>query len=62
MDRAEIISLSVNLETPAGKFANCLRVSESTPLERGERELKLYAPGIGLIQDEGLKLTQIKRP
>lgn len=62
LDRAEIVSLTGSLDAPAGSFTNCLKVLETTPLERGEHEYKLYAPGVGLIQDEALKLTAIKRP
>ncbi|MBI4612047.1 MAG: hypothetical protein HY720_00390 [Planctomycetes bacterium] len=58
MDRAEIVSLSETLETPAGTFENCLKVLETTPLSPREREYKLYAPGIGLIQDEDLLLVR----
>ena len=57
MDRAEIVSLTDTLETPAGKFENVLKIEETTPLEKG-REFKLYAAGIGLIKDGPLKLTR----
>lgn len=57
LDRAEIVSLNETLETPAGVFKNCLKVEETTPLERA-REYKLYAPGIGLVKDEDLLLTE----
>jgi len=57
MDRAEIVSLSDTLDTPAGHFEHCLKTEETNPLERGEKEYKLYAPGIGLIKDEDLLLT-----
>jgi len=57
MDRAEIRSLSDTLETPAGKFENCLNTGESSAIESG-RETKVYAPGIGLIFDGALKLTK----
>ena len=57
MDRAEVLSLTASLETPAGTFDNLLRTVESTPLNPLERGVKTYAAGIGLIQDEGLKLT-----
>jgi hypothetical protein len=56
MDRAEVVGLSDQLETPAGKFTNCLKTEETSAVESG-REYKYYAPGIGLIQDAGLKLT-----
>ncbi|MGI8787167.1 MAG: hypothetical protein ACR2HG_05325 [Pyrinomonadaceae bacterium] len=58
MDRAEIISLSETKTTPAGAFTNCLKTEETTPLEPREKEYKLYAPGVGLIQDEDLLLTK----
>lgn len=58
MDRAEIVALDVTLATPAGRFEHCLKVQESNPLEGDEEEYKLYAPGIGLIQDEDLLLTK----
>lgn len=58
LDRAEIVSLDDTLETPAAVFSNCLKTQEGTALNPGEREFKTYAPGIGLIQDEGLLLTE----
>ncbi len=61
-DRAEILSLNEALDTPAGKFENVLKVEETTPLEPGVREYKFYAPGIGLIQDEDLKLVKYVLP
>jgi hypothetical protein len=58
MDRAEIVGLETTLKTSAGDFKNCLKVEETTPLEPAEREFKYYAPGIGLIQEESLKLVK----
>jgi hypothetical protein len=57
LDRAEIVSTGDTLTTPAGVFRQVLRTDETTPLERGARESKRYAPGIGLIQDGSLKLV-----
>jgi hypothetical protein len=62
LDRAEIVSLTATVQTPAGRFTRCLRTRETTPLEPGEVEFKSYAPGIGLIQDEVLRLVRIIRP
>lgn len=56
-DRAEIIADAITLKTPAGTFADCIRVEETSPLEPGDICYKTYAPGIGLIQDEGLLLA-----
>lgn len=58
MDRAEITSLSENAVVPAKKFERCLKVEETTPLEPGEKEYKLYAEGVGLLTDEDLKLVR----
>ncbi len=58
MDRGEIVSDSETLETPAGTFDHCLRVKETIPLEPKAVDYKVYAPGIGLIQDEDLLLTK----
>jgi hypothetical protein len=57
MDRAEIVSVRETLQTPAGDFKNCLKTRETTPLEADVTH-KLYAPGIGLIQDASLKLVR----
>jgi hypothetical protein len=57
MDRAEVLSLSHTLETPAGTFSGCLRTQEGSALNPNEREFKTYAPGIGLIQDQSLLLA-----
>jgi hypothetical protein len=57
MDRAEIVSLSGVLKTPAGEFKEVLKIVETTPLERGS-EPKYYARGVGLLQDGTLKLVR----
>jgi len=59
MDRAEIVSLSETVNTPAGEFKNCLKVEETTPLEPGIKEYKYYAAGVGLVQDGSLKLVKM---
>jgi hypothetical protein len=60
LDRSEIVSLTETFETPAGKFTNCLKTEESSGLETGKAN-KLYAPGVGLLTDAGLKLTKFGR-
>ena len=61
MDRAEVVSVTETMVTPAGTFAGCLKTEETTPLEKG-REYKLYAPFVGLIQDAGLRLVKYGGP
>lgn len=57
MDRAEVVSLSHSLETPAGDFTDCLRTHEGSALKPNESEFKTYAKGVGLIQDQSLLLV-----
>lgn len=58
MDRAEIISKTEKMKTPAGKFINCLKTEESNALKPNEKEYKYYAPGLGLIKDGDLFLIK----
>jgi hypothetical protein len=58
MDRAEVMSTTDRCSAPAGQFENCLVTRESSPLEPTVSEQKTYAPGIGLIQDQSLRLVR----
>jgi hypothetical protein len=58
MDRARIVSDSQVLETPAGRFEQCLLTEETTPLEPHALEYKVHAPGIGLVKDGSLLLVR----
>jgi hypothetical protein len=57
MDRCEITSSEEKIDTPAGRFEHCLKVRETSPVEPGHEEFKLYARGVGLVQDEDLLLV-----
>lgn len=57
LDQAEILSVSAILNTPAGRFVNCLKTRETTPLEPGAEEFKFYAPNIGLVGEQTLRLV-----
>ena len=57
-DRAEIIDLGASIKTPAGQFKNCVKMEETTPLEPNVKEYKVYAPGVGCVQDGDLKLVK----
>jgi hypothetical protein len=56
LDRAEIIDVGEVIQTPSGDFSDSLITRETTPLEPDVAELKYYAAGIGLIQEEDLML------
>jgi hypothetical protein len=61
MDRVEVISKNESVKTPAGSFDECLKTEETTPLEPGAKEYKIYAKGIGVIQDGNLLLRKYAR-
>lgn len=61
LDRAEVISVTEQVQTPAGTFTNCVHTEETTPLESGITE-KWYAPGVGMIRDGDLVLTSVENP
>jgi hypothetical protein len=58
LDRAEIIDMGEVIQTPSGDFTDTLITQETNPLEPDVAELKYYAAGIGLIQEEDLKLER----
>jgi hypothetical protein len=58
MDRAEIVSVTEKVKTPAGEFLRVLKVAETTPLELMAKEHKYYVAGIGLVQDGSVKLVK----
>ena len=51
------MSTSETVKTPNGTFAHCLKTRETSAVESGT-EYKLYAPGVGLVQEGELKLVQ----
>ena len=61
MDRAEHVAVDLEVQTPAGKFDDCIRVSETTPLEPGE-SIKIYCPHVGLVTDGDLILQAVFDP
>lgn len=56
MDRAEIFQVGATVTAPKATFEKCLIVTESSPLEPDDESYKRYAPGIGMIFDDGLEL------
>jgi hypothetical protein len=60
MDRCEVKDTNATVSTPLlGTFSGCLKIDETTPLEKGVSH-KIYAPGIGLIQDDEFILMKIE--
>lgn len=57
LDRAEHIATNISFETEAGAFERCIVVEDSSPLEPGARDRKVYCPGFGNVYDDGLELV-----
>ena len=58
MARAEIVSLTEACNTPAGSFSQCMKVRETSAIDPKASDYKYYAPGVGLVVEEGLRLTK----
>jgi hypothetical protein len=58
MDRAEHIQMDLEIDVPAGAFEDCVRIRETSPLEPGHKTLKVYCPGVGLVVDNKIELTE----
>jgi hypothetical protein len=68
-DRYEVLSLSAHVHTPAASSRRALRTRETTALEPGVIDEKLYVRGIGTAREQSVKgdherlvLTSIRRP
>jgi hypothetical protein len=53
-NQAEILEKGITVTTTMGTFHDCLVIREWTELEPDILELKIYAPGIGLIKEINL--------
>jgi hypothetical protein len=59
-DRCEVKDTNAKVTTPLlGAFNNCLKIDETTPLEKGTSH-KIYAPNVGLIQDDDMMLVRVE--
>lgn len=60
-DRAEHTSMGFEVEVPAGKFKNCVEVTETSTLEPGHESLKTYCPNVGIVRDGDLELIKVRK-
>ncbi len=51
-DKARVVSLSTDVSVPYGRFHNCLKIAETTPLEPGAKGIKLHCRGVGLVKED----------
>jgi hypothetical protein len=59
LDRAEHVATGFSYQVPAGKFDDCIKVEETSPLEPGSKSMKIYCRGVGLVRDDQLELTAV---
>ena len=60
LDRAEHTEMGLTIETDADTFTDCVRVVETSPLERKSESIKVYCPGIGLVIDSDVRLVEFE--
>jgi hypothetical protein len=60
MDRVEIVSDQEKVVTPAGTFDKCIHVVETSPIEKGLKDHKWYAAGVGQVKDGSMLLVKYK--
>jgi hypothetical protein len=53
-DEAEVLSIDELVEVPVGSYDDALMTRDTTPLEPGVAELKLYARGVGPVLTLGI--------
>jgi hypothetical protein len=62
LDRAEHTRSGLAVDTGEGTLRKCVKVVETSELEPGDRSVKIYCPGVGLVVDDEVMLTRIVRP
>jgi len=60
LDRAEHVDMGFAVKAAGKTFRHCVEVSETSALSRGE-STKVYCPGVGLVMDDELTLTELRR-
>ena len=58
LNRGEVLSLSETCKTAAGTFSKCMKVKGTSGMDRKKLEYKYYAPQIGLVRDQNLRLVK----
>jgi len=59
LDRAEHTAMNVDVSVPAGDFADCVEVTETTGLVKHDVSTKVYCPGTGLVVDDDAELMSV---
>lgn len=59
LDRAEHVAMDLEVSVPAGKFDDCVKIRETTPLDTASVSIKVYCPGTGLVIDGDARLQSV---
>jgi hypothetical protein len=60
LDRAEHVAMGLTLDLPFGTLHDCVQIDETSPLEPGAVSVKKYCPGVGLVADGDVELTDFE--
>lgn len=62
LDRAEHVEMGLKVKAAGRTLRDCVAVSETSPLDRpGSESVKVYCPGVGLVMDGEIVLTEYRR-
>ena len=61
LDRAEHVAMELSVRAAGKTFRDCVGVVETSPLEPGSESEKVYCPGVGLVRDNSVTLTEFER-
>ena len=62
LDQAEHVKMELELNLPAGTIPNCVKINETTPLDKKTLSEKWYCRNVGLVGDGDLKLIKVVEP
>lgn len=60
-DQAEVIDINDPISVPAGDFNETLTTEECNPLAGAEKDIKVYAKGVGIAIDGDLELQEVRQ-
>ncbi len=61
LDRARHARMGFSVTAAGETFEDCGEVVETSPLEPGHESIKVYCPGVGLVQDNDITLSDFRR-
>lgn len=62
LDRAEHVDMGFSFKGAGRTFRSCVAVEETSPLDGpGHVSEKVYCPGVGLVMDDDIALTEFER-